>query len=362
MTVTQDPNPAAKRPETTGTPTGTGPHPAVGADAPAVSTVGSAAVIVQDLGLKYGSHTALDGVSLVVERGSSFALLGPNGAGKSSLMSVLATLRAPDSGRVTVAGHDVTRAPRKVRLSIGMVFQDPSLDDRLSAEENLDFHGRVYGMSGRARADAIDRVLDLVELEDWREAIVRSFSGGMKRRLEIARALMHDPEILFLDEPTVGLDAQTRARIWAYLDGQRRTRGLTLLTTTHYIEEVEAADRICIIDKGRIIAEGTPEALKTGLGKSFLHVVAATPEDRAALIAAYPEAHAIGPETLAVPADGADFTAEFLARFGNRLREMRYEAPTLEGVFLGLTGRVLRDRADGERQAQRNAGRRAGRR
>ena len=344
-------------PDTRANPSGATPlAQAGGAELP------KAAVLVRNLSLKYGSQLALDDVSLTVERGSSFALLGPNGAGKSSLMSVLATLQQADGGQVAVAGHDVRRAARKVRLSIGMVFQDPSLDDRLSAEENLDFHGRVYGMTGRARAEAVERVLDLVELTEWREAIVRSFSGGMKRRLEIARALMHDPEILFLDEPTVGLDAQTRARIWAYLDEQRRTRGLTLLTTTHYIEEVEAADRICIIDKGRIIAEGTPEALKADLGKSFLHVVAATPEDRAALVAAYPQAHAIDPETLAIPADGADFTAAFLARFGNRLREMRFEAPTLEGVFLGLTGRVLRDRADGERQAQRNAGRRAGRR
>ena len=320
------------------------------------------AVRVQHLSLKYGSQVALDDVSLVVQRGSSFALLGPNGAGKSTLMSVLATLLPADQGQVEVAGHDVRRASRKVRLSIGMVFQDPSLDDRLSAEENLDFHGRVYGMTGRARAAAIDRVLDLVELTEWREAIVRSFSGGMKRRLEIARALMHDPDILFLDEPTVGLDAQTRARIWAYLNQQRDERGLTLLTTTHYIEEVENADRICIIDKGRIIAEGSPDQLKADLGKSFLHVIAATPADHAALLAAYPDAHAIGAETLAIPADGDDFTAVFLARFGNRLREMRFEAPTLEGVFLGLTGRVLRDRADGERDAQRNAGRRAGRR
>lgn len=320
------------------------------------------AVRVEHLSLKYGGHVALDDVSLSVGRGSSFALLGPNGAGKTSLISVLATLRQADKGLVEVAGHDVRRASRQVRLSIGMVFQDPSLDDRLSAEENLDFHGRVYGMTGRARADAIDRMLDLVELSDWRETIVRSFSGGMKRRLEIARALMHEPEILFLDEPTVGLDAQTRARIWAYLNRQRRVNGLTLLTTTHYIEEVEDADRICIIDKGHIIAEGTPGQLKRDLGQSFLHVVAATPVDHAALLAAYPDAHALGPETLAIPAGEDDFVAGFLARFGNRLREMRFESPTLESVFLSLTGRILRDRSDGEREAQRNAGRRAGRR
>ncbi|AGT11215.1 ABC transporter ATP-binding protein [Paracoccus aminophilus] len=320
------------------------------------------AVRVEHLTLKYGSQLALDDVSLTVARGSSFALLGPNGAGKTSLMSVLATLLEPGSGTVEVAGHDVRRASRQVRLSIGMVFQDASLDDRLSAEENLDFHGLVYGMPARARAEAIDRVLELVELTEWREAIVRSFSGGMKRRLEIARALMHDPEILFLDEPTVGLDAQTRSRIWAYLNRQRAERGLTLLTTTHYIEEVEDADFICIIDKGKIISKGSPAELKQKLGQAFLHVVPASAEDREALLAAYPTAHALGPEAMAIPAIGEDFVASFLARFGNRLREMRYEAPTLEGVFLGLTGRVLRDRTDGAREAQRAAGRRAGRR
>lgn len=319
------------------------------------------AVEVRNLSLRYGSHLALDDVSLTVERGSSFALLGPNGAGKTSLMSVLATLRAPDQGTVEVAGFDVRRASRKVRQKIGMVFQDASLDDRLSAEENLNFHGLVYGMASRDRAEAIDRVLALVELTEWREAIVRSFSGGMKRRLEIARALMHDPEILFLDEPTVGLDAQTRVRIWSYLNDLRRSRGLTLLTTTHYIEEVEDADRICIIDKGRIIAEGSGAELKRDMGQAFLHVVPASDADRAALLAAYPDATETGP-ALAIPAIGETFVADFLARFGNQLREMRYEGPTLEGVFLSLTGRVLRDRADGEREAQRAAGRRAGRR
>lgn len=321
----------------------------------------SAAVRVDGLGLAYGSQVALEDVSLTVARGSSFALLGPNGAGKTSLMSVLATLRAPDAGQVEVAGHNVRRAPRRVREAIGMVFQDASLDDRLSAEENLDFHGRVYGMPARARARAIDAMLALVELEDWRETIVRSFSGGMKRRLEIARALMHDPAILFLDEPTVGLDAQTRARIWTYLDHQRRERGLTLLTTTHYIEEVEEADRVCIIDKGRIIAEGAPEALKREHGQAFLHVTPVSPEDHAALLRAYPQARVTG-EALAIPAGRDEDVAEVLSRFGNRLREMRYEAPTLEGVFLMLTGRVLRDRADDGRGAERAAGRRAGRR
>lgn len=317
------------------------------------------AVRVEGLSLRYASHLALDDLSLSVARGSNFALLGPNGAGKSSLMSVLATLLKPGQGLVQVAGFDVRRQSRQVRQSIGMVFQDHSLDDRLSAEENLDFHGRVYGMPAKARAEAIDRMLALVELEDWREASVRSFSGGMKRRLEIARALMHGPQILFLDEPTVGLDAQSRHRIWDYLRQEQRARGLTLFTTTHYIEEVDGADHVCIVDKGRIIAEGTPDSLKRDLGQAFIHVTPRSIEDRAALQASYPLAHALDGQGLAIPSDGPEFAADFLAKFGNRLSEIRFEAPTLEGVFLKLTGRVLRDRAEaGAKSGGRKAGRR----
>lgn len=319
-------------------------------------------MLVNGVSLRYGSQIALEDVSLRIARGSSFALLGPNGAGKTSLMSILATLRTADMGKVLVAGHDVNRAAQKVRRSIGVVFQDSSLDDRLSAEENLDFHGRVHGMPGKARRAAIDRVLDLVELSNWREEPVRIFSGGMKRRLEIARALVHDPEILFLDEPTVGLDAQTRDRIWTYLDGERRRRGLTLLITTHYIEEVDTADCICIIDKGRVIAEGSPAELKHAYGKPYLHVVIASPEVREQLLNAYEGAEVIGNGGVSIPADGEAFIPEFLARFGSRVSEIRFEAPTLEAAFLNLTGRTLRERFDGEREAQRAAGVRAGQR
>lgn len=303
-------------------------------------------VEIEGLTLRYAAHTVIDGLDLKVARGHSFALLGPNGAGKSSLMSVLSTLRRPDQGRALVAGYDVAHQSRQVRQSIGMVFQDPSLDDRLSAEENLDFHGRVYGMNGRARAAAIDEMLALVELEQWREATVRSFSGGMKRRLEIARALMHRPEILFLDEPTTGLDAQTRNKIWDYLQEQRRARGLTLFTTTHYIEEVESADQICIIDKGCIIAQGTPAALKRDLGQAYLHITPAFDAVKAEISSQYPNALHPTPTELAIAVPDEAFVGAFLARYGNQLLGLRYEAPTLEGVFLSLTGKALRDRTE----------------
>lgn len=321
-----------------------------------------AAIIVSDVSAAYGSKKALDGITLVVPAGSHFALLGPNGAGKTTLVNILCTLRRPDSGSAMVAGADVVSRSTQARRSIGVVFQDSSLDDRLTAWENLEFHGLVYGMARKPRRAMIETVLELVELDDWTHEIVRSFSGGMRRRLEIARALLHEPKILFLDEPTVGLDAQTRQRIWQYLDGLRRERNLTVLTTTHYIEEVEGADSVCIIDGGRIIAQGSPDALKAEHGQRWLHVV---PQDAAALDAVrarYPEAQLLGTNTLAIPAHDTSRTDYLLAEFRDRLAEIRFQPPTLESVFLSLTGRELRDRVDGQRDAERAAGRRGGRR
>ena len=322
----------------------------------------SDAITVDDVSATYGGKAALDHVSLSIPRGSNFALLGPNGAGKTTLINILCTLRRPDGGRASVAGADVVSQPTRARQSIGVVFQDSSLDDRLSAWENLDFHGLVYGMAPRDRRARSAAVLALVELEDWRDQIVRSFSGGMRRRLEIARALLHEPEILFLDEPTVGLDAQTRQRIWHYLDQLRRERDLTVLTTTHYIEEVENADMVCIIDHGKIIAQASPDALKAQHGTRWLHVV---PQDAAvgqAITARFPSAMPLGSHSLALPADDDATTDAFLAEFRDRITEVRFQAPTLESVFLSLTGRELRDRADGQRDAERASGKRGGRR
>lgn len=322
----------------------------------------AAAIVVSDLSAAYGSKTVLDHVNISIPRGTSFALLGPNGAGKTTLISILCTLRKPDGGKASVVGADVVTQPTKARQSIGVVFQDSSLDDRLSAWENLNFHGLVYGMPARERQRRSDEVLALVELTDWRDEIVRDFSGGMRRRLEIARALLHEPEILFLDEPTVGLDAQTRRRIWQYLDTLRRERGLTLLTTTHYIEEVESADTVCIIDSGKIIAQGSPEALKAEYGKRWLHIVPRDVETVTQIAARYPQAQLLGTHGLAMPTNDDAVTDAFLAEYRDLLSEVRFQPPTLESVFLSLTGRELRDRADGARDAERSAGKRGGRR
>lgn len=327
-----------------------------------VPAMTSAAVTVEDVRATYGSKAALDGVSLTIPRGSSFALLGPNGAGKTTLVNILCTLRRPDGGRAVVAGADVVRQPTKARRSIGVVFQDSSLDDRLSAWENLEFHGLVYGLAPKVRRERSAAVLALVELEDWRDEIVRSFSGGMRRRLEIARALLHEPEILFLDEPTVGLDAQTRQRIWQYLDQLRRERELTVLTTTHYIEEVESADMVCIIDHGKIIAQAPPDDLKAQYGTRWLHILPRDAAATAAILARYPNAQPLGSHSLALPAGENAVTDAFLAEFRDSLSEVRFQEPTLESVFLSLTGRELRDRADGQRDAEKAAGKRGGRR
>ena len=320
------------------------------------------AITVHDVTAHYGSKKALDQVNLAVPTGAHFALLGPNGAGKTTLVNILCTLRRPDGGTAVVAGADVIARPTQARRSIGVVFQDSSLDDRLTAWENLEFHGLVYGMAAKPRRAMISTVLELVELGDWTHEIVRTFSGGMRRRLEIARALLHRPKILFLDEPTVGLDAQTRQRIWQYLDRLRRESGLTVLTTTHYIEEVENADIVCIIDHGRIIAEAPPEQLKKDHGIRWLHVVPQDATAAEAIVQRFPQAQRLSGTGLALPAGDDDRTDAFLAEFRDRLSEISFHPPTLESVFLSLTGREVRDRADGQRDADRAAGRRGGRR
>lgn len=301
------------------------------------------AISVESLVKRIGTSTALDGVNLEVGQGQRAALLGPNGAGKTTLVSILCGLLRPDGGRAVVAGHDVTRQPAATRAQVGVVFQDTSLDTRLSVAENLEFHGLVYGMPRRARATRAEEMLHLVELSDWREAAVRTLSGGMKRRLEIARALMHAPRILFLDEPTTGLDAQTRERIWSYLDRLRRETGLTLLVTTHYTEEVDDFDRIHVIDHGRTIADGTPHDLKTRHGRSELSVRPRDDTAREAIISAWPDARTEGGH-LVLPVSGEAAVDAFLAEFGSHVSGFDIEAPTLSGVFLSLTGRDLRDR------------------
>lgn len=258
-----------------------------------LETAGDAGMVeTEELVRRFDRVTAVDGVTFSVPPGQVFGLLGPNGAGKTTLIRMLATLLRPTAGRAAVAGWDVRRHPRQVRREIGLVFQEPSLDYRMTAEENLAMHGLLYGMPRRVIGERIDEALRFVQLEGYRHKPVRAFSGGMRRRLELARAFLHEPPVLILDEPTIGLDPQTRQAIWEYLFLLRRSRGVTVLVTTHYMDEAEHCDRLGIIDGGRLIAVGSPAELRAGVAA-----------------------------------------------------ETGREAPTLDDVFIHLTGRSFRDQA-----------------
>ncbi len=217
----------------------------------------------KNLTKRFNGFTAVDNISFEVAEGEIFAFLGPNGAGKSTTIKMLTTLLAPSSGEMLLNGHNPAKNANEVRRSFGIVFQDPSLDDELTARENMEFHGVLYGVPKRERTEKIATLLKFVDLADRQNDLVKKFSGGMKRRLEIARGLLHHPKILFLDEPTLGLDPQTRNSMWAYLQEMNKNEGITIFFTTHYMEEAERiAGRIAIIDHGKIIAIGTAAELK----------------------------------------------------------------------------------------------------
>src|ERR1700730_8420916 len=220
-------------------------------------------VRAHDLTKCYGASTAVDAISFEVAEGEIFASVGPNGAGKTTTVNMLTTLLKPSSGLVKIDGLDPAAQQNEARKRFGIVFQDPSLDDELTAYENMDFHGVLYKVPGRIRAERIEQLLKLFELWDRRKDPVKQFSGGMKRRLEIARGLLHTPKILFLDEPTLGLDPQTRNQLWTHVKKLNAEERVTVFLTTHYMEEAErVAQRIAIIDHGKIVAQGTPQELK----------------------------------------------------------------------------------------------------
>lgn len=302
-------------------------------------------VEVSELTKKYGEVLAVDGVSFQVFKGELFGFLGPNGAGKSTTIKILATLARPTSGSARLNGYDVTSRPDEVRRCIGLVFQDPSLDERLTAEENLHFHAVLYGVDPRDLRRRMAEVLELVELKDRARSLVRTFSGGMRRRLEIARGLLHYPAVLFLDEPTIGLDPQTRNRIWEYILELRRREGLTIFMTTHYMDEAEICDRIAIIDHGRIVALDTPSNLKRLVGGDVLTLHTQEGDGLAAEIEerfGCPVTRSENELQLEVT-DAATFLPGLLGHFGGRVKAINLRRPTLDDVFLKLTGRAIRE-------------------
>ena len=310
----------------------------------------SLAIRLDGVSKRYGRTLALNEVNLEVGEQQMFALLGPNGAGKTTLMHILSTLLRPDAGSAFVAGVDVIRQPLQARRRLGIVFQEPSLDDRLSVRENLDLHGLVFGVPRILRKQRIEEMLTLVELTDWADKIVRTLSSGMKRRLEIARTFIHDSEILLLDEPTVGLDAQTRDRIWHYIRRLQTEREITVLVTTHYIEEVENCDQVCIIDNGKVLADGAPEALKRQFGQQLLRIVPKTSADHPEIVTRYAKQLSRADDTEIILTSENTFSESFLAENGSRIRSLSIEVPSLESVFLTLTGRDIRDKEIGSRE------------
>jgi len=303
------------------------------------------AIDVDGLSKRFDEIEAVRGVTFSVQPGEVFGFLGPNGAGKSTTIAMLCTLLRPSAGRATVAGFDVVSQATEVRRHIGLVFQDTTLDDYLTAEENLRFHGELYGVRSDVLARRIEEVLRMVELWERRRHEVRTFSGGMKRRLEIARGLLHLPRVLFLDEPTLGLDPQTRAHIWSYIEELRRREQITIFMTTHYMDEAEYCERIAIIDMGLIVAEGTPSELKASVGRDRVDLH--TEDDDAAIRAVRDrfgvEAKSSEGAVSMYVVGGEEFVPRLFAELGVPIHSVRISRPTLDDVFMSYTGRTIRD-------------------
>jgi ABC-2 type transport system ATP-binding protein len=303
------------------------------------------AVSVSGLVRRYGEVEAVRGIDLSVDADETFGFLGPNGAGKSTTINILCTLIRPTEGSARVAGHDVVRERDEVRRNIGLVFQDTTLDGYLTAERNLRLHAELYGMARSLIAPRVRDVLDMVGLWDRRNSKVSAFSGGMKRRLEIARGLLHSPRVLFLDEPTIGLDPQTRASIWSYIRELRNREHMTIFMTTHYMDEAEYCDRIAIIDQGKIIALDTPQALKASIGKDRVQMHT---QDDARAINALGEQFGItatmaeGAVTFAVE-EGEQFIPKLFSDFPVAIRSVNVSRPSLDDVFMSYTGTTIRD-------------------
>jgi ABC-2 type transport system ATP-binding protein len=304
-----------------------------------------AVITVSGLTKEYGDVKAVRGIDFEVARGETFGFLGPNGAGKTTTIKILCTLANATSGRATVAGHDTATERDAVRRNIGLVFQDTTLDTYLTAEQNLRFHAELYGVPKAAVMPRMRQVMDMVGLWDRKDSLVSTFSGGMQRRLEIARGLLHAPHVLFLDEPTVGLDPQTRSSIWAYINDLKRREDITIFLTTHYMDEAENCDRIGIIDHGQIVAIDTPEALKASIGEDRVQIH--TADDDAAIAAlagtfGLEAAMHEGAVTFSV-ASGEQFVPRLFAEFSVPIRSVSVSRPSLDDVFMSYTGSTIRD-------------------
>jgi ABC-2 type transport system ATP-binding protein len=318
------------------------------------------AIITSNLTKKFDKLTAVNRVSFHVDQGEIFGLLGPNGAGKTTIIKMLSTLISPTDGSASVWGHSVIENKDAVRRSIGMVFQDTAVDDMLTGRENLDFHARMYGMKSETRKERIKSVLNLVGLEDKANVLLKNYSGGMKRRLEIARGLMHFPRVLFLDEPTLGLDPQTRYHIWEYIKELNMKENVTIILTTHYMEEADSlCSRIGIIDYVKILVVDTPEALKNSMGNDLLTIKASNLDP---LIAAFSEKEWVKEvkkydSCIVASVQHGEEKVPLVVSIAQALNisitAISVRKPTLEDVFLHYTGKTIRDEeANGTDQAR----------
>jgi len=311
-------------------------------------------ITLENLTKKFNGLTAVDNISFAVKEGEVFGFLGPNGAGKTTTISMLATLLVPTSGEARVNGFDIKTQKDDVRKSIGIVFQDPSLDEELTAYENMDFHGRLYHIPRDVRTEKIDELLKLVELDERKNDLVKKFSGGMRRRLEIARGLMHEPKVLFLDEPTLGLDPQTRNHIWEYIQRLSTEKNVTIILTTHYMEEADRlCDRMAIIDKGKIIALDTPKNLKDDIGGDLITIETPGAESLCSYIEGFPWCKSSKEHDgmLTINVTDAEKHVAKIAKVSCdnniEIKSITVHKPTLEDVFLHFTGRTIREEEAG---------------
>ncbi|WP_246367152.1 ATP-binding cassette domain-containing protein [Paraliobacillus salinarum] len=316
--------------------------------------------IVEVTGLKkyYKDFQAVKGIDLTVEEGEIFGFLGPNGAGKSTTINMLSTITNPTGGTAKINGYDNVKEKNKVRESIGLIFQESTLDEKLTANENLMLHCKFYKVPKNKREERIREVLQIVDLEDKRSNIVETFSGGMKRRLEIARGLLHYPRVLFLDEPTVGLDPQTRNHIWEYILKLKEKAGITIFLTTHYMDEAEICDRVAVMDHGELIALDTPEKLKNDVGGDIIEISTTDNQDAKKKIE---ESYQVdvtetseGKLTFQV-SEGSSFIVDFVKESDIPIQTVNLRRPTLNDVFLHLTGREIREETVSQRDLMKRS-------
>ncbi len=293
---------------------------------------------------KFGQLTAVNRISLKINEGEIFGLLGPNGAGKTTTLSMLATLQKPTSGNAFVGGHSIITEPLKVRKSIGMVFQEPSSDDELTGKDNLYLHALLYGVPKHLISGRIKEALELVDLTNRQNEMVRRYSGGMRRRLELARGLLHEPKILFLDEPTLGLDPQTRVHIWTYIKKLVKERKVTIIVTTHYMEEAdELCDRVAIVDRGRIVALDAPAKLKRALGGDVIRLKVSNPNMAALKKLKFVKRIKKDGDFISLSVNDSGTHLQEILKKAGKVESVESRSPTLDDVFLHYTGREIRD-------------------